>query len=90
MMNSVLQLLEDTAAQGDIAVLEDNFKGLYIRSTTDGSSMIGLNFNENPDFNDGIARLHVYYTKTAANGIRSSLKNIQLPFKSRYKFYFCT
>lgn len=58
------QLIEDTEAQGSIDILEENFKGLYIRSTTDGSSMIGLNFHENPDFNDGIARLHVYYTKT--------------------------
>lgn len=57
------RLIEDTLAQGDIEILESNFKGLYIKSTTDGSSMIGLNFNENPDFNDGIARLHVYYTK---------------------------
>jgi len=62
------ELIEDTLSQGSIEDLEDLFKGLYIKSTTDGSSMIGLNFNENPDFNDGIARLHLYYTKTDANG----------------------
>ncbi len=62
------RLLEDSAAQVSIDDLEANFKGLYIKSTTDGSSMIGLNFNENPDFNDGIARLHIYYTKTESNG----------------------
>jgi hypothetical protein len=62
------KLLQDSAAQVSIDDLEANFKGLYIKSTTDGSSMIGLNFNENTDFNEGIARLHVYYTKTGISG----------------------
>ena len=62
------KLLEDSAAQVSIEDFRENFKGLYIKSTTQGSSMIGLNFNENPDFNNGIARLHVYYTQTQSNG----------------------
>ena len=62
------KLLEDSAAQVSVEDFRENFKGLYIKSTTEGSSMIGLNFNENPDFNDGIARLHVYYTQTQSNG----------------------
>ena len=65
------ELIEDTLAQGTVQDLEELFKGLYIRSTTEGSSMIGLNFNENPDFNDGIARLHLYYTSTDSDGVET-------------------
>ena len=65
------ELLEDEAAAESDSTLAANFKGLYIKSTTDGSSMIGLNFNENPDFNQGIARLHVYYTTTDSLGEES-------------------
>ena len=62
------EILENSeAAVSDSALIED-FKGLYIRSTPEGSSLIGLNFNENPEFNDGIARLHLYYTQTNSNG----------------------
>ena len=65
-----IEILEDTLSQVSDSALIANFKGLYIKSTTAGSSMIGLNFNENPDFNDGIARLHMYYTKTN-NGVET-------------------
>jgi hypothetical protein len=59
-----MELLEDDEAESNDSIFNENYKGLYIKSTTEGSSMIGLNFNENPDFNDGIARLHLYYTVT--------------------------
>lgn len=65
------EILEDEGAAESDSTLSANFKGLYIKSTTEGSSMIGLNFNENPDFNDGVARLHVYYTKTDSLGVES-------------------
>lgn len=65
-----IDLLNDSTAQITLEELQANFKGLYIQSTTDGSSMIGLNFNENSEFNDDIARLHVYYTKTE-DGVES-------------------
>lgn len=63
------ELIDDTLSQGSIEELEANFKGFYIKSIPEGSSMIGLNFNENPDFNDGIARLHLYYRKTDSDGV---------------------
>jgi len=59
-----MELLEDDAAESNDSTFFANYKGLYIKSTTEGSSMIGLNFNENTDFNDGIARLHLYYSVT--------------------------
>ncbi|MEM9548853.1 MAG: DUF4270 family protein [Bacteroidota bacterium] len=58
------RLIDDEDAQTSIEDLNANFKGLYIKSAPQGNSIIGLNFTENPDFNNGIARLHVYYTKT--------------------------
>ncbi len=67
------RLLLDSASQVSIDDLQSLVKGLYIKSTTEGSGMIGLNFNENPEFNDGIARLHVYYTKTETNGDKTLL-----------------
>ena len=63
-----VELLEDDDAESNDTIFKANYKGLYIKSTTEGSSMIGLNFNENPDFNDGIARLHLYYTVTDSTG----------------------
>jgi len=75
------KLLDDTMAQVSIEDLQANFKGLYIKSNTDGSSMIGLNFNENPDFNNGIARLHVYYTKTESNGAET-LEEYSYPLRA--------
>lgn len=68
-----LKILQDSAGQVSIEDLQNNIKGLYIKSTTEGSSMIGLNFNENTEFNNGIARLHVYYTRTETNGEKSLL-----------------
>ncbi|MDF1694552.1 MAG: DUF4270 domain-containing protein [Saprospiraceae bacterium] len=62
------EILENGDAEVSDSALIEAFKGLYIRTTPNGSSMMGLNFNENPDFNDGIARLHLYYTKTNSNG----------------------
>ncbi len=56
------QILEDTSAARNDSILRDNFKGLYIKSTTEGSSLIGCNFNEND--NAEIAKLAIYYTKT--------------------------
>lgn len=65
------ELLEDKDAESSDSTLLANFKGLYIKSTTEGSSMIGLNFNENSDFNDGIAKIHVYYRVTDSTGVES-------------------
>lgn len=63
-----IEILEDEDAQVSDSALVENFKGFYIKSNPEGNSMIGLNFNENPDFNDGVARLHVYYTQTNTDG----------------------
>ena len=62
------ELIEDEDAASSDTILRENFKGLYIKSSTNGESMIGLNFNENSEFNNGIARLHVYYSKTDSTG----------------------
>lgn len=58
------ELLADSAAAKTDSAMIANFKGLYIKSTTNGSSMIGFNFNENFTFDNAtVAKVAVYYTQ---------------------------
>ena len=56
------ELFADTSAATSTANLVDYLKGFKIVSTVEGSSMIGLNFNEDSDGNAGIGGLIMYYT----------------------------
>jgi len=55
-------ILDDADAALSDTSLVDSFKGLYIRSTTEGSSMMGINFVSNSTVM--IPKLAIYYTQT--------------------------
>jgi hypothetical protein len=61
-------LIDDTdAAENDTALI-NAFKGLYIRSTTEGNSMIGLNFVKSGSISTIIPKVAVYYTQQTLTG----------------------
>ena len=66
-----MEILADSLSASSDSALVATYNGLYIRSSSNGLGMMGLNFNENPEFNDGIARLHMYYTTTDEEGTQS-------------------
>jgi len=61
-------LLADSAAAVNDTLLTKSFKGFYIKSTTDGNSMIGLNFVKSGSISTIIPKLAVYYTQASTTG----------------------
>jgi len=66
-------LIEDTTAAENDTSLINAFKGLYIKSTTEGSSMIGLNFVKSGSINTVIPKVAVHYTQTLSDGSTAKL-----------------
>ena len=61
-------ILDNTDATVNDTSLIDAFKGLYIKSTTDGSSMMGLNFIKSGTISTIIPKVAVYYTQQTDDG----------------------
>lgn len=61
-------LLDDEAAAMNDTSLVNLVKGLYIKTSTAGSSMIGLNFLKSGSISGIIPKLAVYYTQTTTTG----------------------
>jgi len=57
------EILDNPSALVDDDALIATYNGLYIRSTTDGSSMIGLNFVKSGSVGSIIPKLAIYYTQ---------------------------
>ena len=71
-------LLADSAAASNDTSLIASFKGLYIKSTTDGNSIIGLNFVKSGSISTIIPKLAVYYTQLTATGAEKRTYNYLL------------
>ncbi|MFT4536183.1 MAG: hypothetical protein ACJA1A_000237 [Saprospiraceae bacterium] len=61
-------LLADSAAAANDTSLVASFKGLYLKSTTDGNSIIGLNFVKGSSISTTIPKVAVYYTQQTSTG----------------------
>ena len=63
------EILQDTFATKSDSAIVAAFKGLYIRSTTEGSSMIALNFEKSGTISNLVAKMALFYTEVDAEGI---------------------
>jgi hypothetical protein len=61
-------LLDDEAATMNDTSLTNLVKGLYIKSTTSGSSIIGLNFLKSGSIGSIIPKVAIYYTQDGSTG----------------------
>lgn len=71
-------LLTDTAAAKNDTSLIAAFKGLYIKSTTDGNSIVGLNFVKSGSISTIIPKVAVYYTQLTSTGTAKRTYNYLL------------
>lgn len=62
------EILADSAAAASDSALVASFKGLRIRSTPDGNSMLGLNFSNSGSIVTIINKVAVYYTQQTTTG----------------------
>jgi hypothetical protein len=71
-------LLDDTFAAKNDTLLIESFKGLYIKSTTDGNSIVGLNFVKSGSISTIIPKVAVYYTQLTSTGTAKRTYNYLL------------
>lgn len=71
-------LLADSSAAVNDTLLTDSFKGIYIKSTTDGNSIMGLNFVKSGSISTIIPKLAVYYTQVTSTGTSKRTYNYLL------------
>jgi|GEM_PF-344145 len=63
------EILNDTFATKTDSAIIAAYKGLYIKSTTEGNSMIALNFEKTGTISNLIAKMALFYTEVDTAGI---------------------